>query len=61
MKTKTFDLTLTIKDGMTTFPVPWHPKVEISTQGRIGIEKREVKKSFLVLTLVPTLMLQNIL
>jgi len=44
MKTKTFDLTLTIKDGMTTFPVPWHPKVEISTQGRIGIEKREVKK-----------------
>ena len=43
MKKKIFDLTLTIKDGMTTFPVPWHPKVEISTQGRIGIEKRSKK------------------
>ena len=44
MKNKIFDLTLTIKDGMTTFPVPWHPRVEISTQGRMGIEKRETKK-----------------
>ena len=44
MKKKIIDLSLTIKDGMTTFPVPWHPKVEISTQGRIGIEKRETKK-----------------
>ena len=44
MKKKIIDLSLTIKDGMTTFPVPWHPRVEISTQGRIGIEKRETKK-----------------
>ena len=44
LKNKIFDLTLTIKDGMTTFPVPWHPRVEISTQGRMGIEKRETKK-----------------
>ena len=41
MKKKIIDLSLTIKDGMTTFPVPWHPKVEISTQGRMGIEKRD--------------------
>ena len=44
MSKKIIDLTFTIKDGMTTFPVSWHPRVEISTQGRIGIEKRETKK-----------------
>ncbi len=38
------DLTLTIREGMTTFPVPWHPFVEITQLGRFGIEDRETRK-----------------
>jgi arylformamidase len=38
------DLTFTIEEGMTTFPTHWHPFVEISQLGRLGIEKRETRK-----------------
>jgi kynurenine formamidase len=38
------DLTHPIHEGMTTFPVSWHPVVEITQLGRHGIEKRESRK-----------------
>jgi arylformamidase len=38
------DLSFPIHEGMTTFPVYWHPMVEISQLGRIGIEGRESRK-----------------
>lgn len=38
------DLTLTIHSGMATFPVHWHPVVEITQLGRHGIENRETRK-----------------
>lgn len=38
------DLTFPIHEGMTTFPVPWHPTVEVSILGRHGIERRETRK-----------------
>lgn len=44
MKTKLIDITYPIHEGMTTFPVHWHPHVEITQLGRFGIEDRESKK-----------------
>ena len=41
---KIIDLTITNEEGMTTFPVYWHPFVEVTQMGRIGIEGRETKK-----------------
>ncbi len=38
------DLTLPIRTGMATFPVHWHPMVEVSQMGRHGIENRETRK-----------------
>lgn len=38
------DLTFAIHEGMTTFPVAWHPVVEITILGRHGIENRETRK-----------------
>lgn len=38
------DLTLTVQEGMQTFPTHWHPMVEISQLGRHGIEDRETRK-----------------
>ena len=38
------DLTFPVHDGMTTFPAPWHPVVEITILGRHGIENRETRK-----------------
>lgn len=38
------DLTLTLREGMTTFPVHWHPMVEISQLGRLHYEGRETRK-----------------
>lgn len=38
------DLTFTIKEGMTTFPVHWHPMVEITQMGRLHCECRETRK-----------------
>ena len=44
MKKTIIDLTYLIHEGMTTFPRPWHPWVEITHLGRHGIEGRETKK-----------------
>jgi len=44
MGRRVVDLTFPIHEGMTTFPVPWHPVVEISILGRHGIENRETRK-----------------
>ena len=41
---KIIDLSLTIEEGMMTFPTPWHPVVEITILGRHGIEGRETRK-----------------
>lgn len=41
---KIIDLTYSISEGMTTFPVHWHPPVEITILGRHGIENRETRK-----------------
>lgn len=38
------DLSHPIHEGMQTFPVHWHPMVEISQLGRHGIENRETRK-----------------
>jgi kynurenine formamidase len=44
MGTRIVDLTYAIHEGMTTFPVHWHPPVEITQLGRHGIENRETRK-----------------
>lgn len=41
---KIIDLSLTIEEGMMTFPTHWHPVVEITILGRHGIEGRETRK-----------------
>lgn len=38
------DLSHPIHEGMQTFPVHWHPMVEITQLGRHGIENRETRK-----------------
>lgn len=38
------DLSMTIEEGMQTFPTHWHPFVEITQLGRHGIENRETRK-----------------
>ena len=38
------DLTLKIEEGMMTFPVSWHPFVEITQLGRFHVEGRETRK-----------------
>jgi kynurenine formamidase len=47
MTRRTVDLTLPIHEGMQTFPVSWHPMVEITQLGRHGIENRETRKVLL--------------
>jgi arylformamidase len=44
MTTRIIDLTMTVKEGMQTFPTYWHPFVEITHLGRHGIENRETRK-----------------
>lgn len=44
MAQRIIDLTLTIAEGMQTFPTHWHPFVEITQLGRHGIENRETRK-----------------
>ncbi len=41
---KIIDLSLSLHEGMMTFPTHWHPVVEISILGRHGIEGRETRK-----------------
>jgi arylformamidase len=38
------DLSFSIREGMTRFPVSWHPVVEITQLGRLEIEGRETRK-----------------
>src|SRR4051794_36605906 len=44
MSQRVIDLSFPIHEGMTTFPVHWHPVVEITQLGRHGIEDRETRK-----------------
>jgi arylformamidase len=44
MARRIIDLTHPIHEGMTTYPTPWHPVVEITQLGRHGIENRESRK-----------------
>jgi len=41
---KITDLSLTIEEGMMTFPTHWHPVAEITILGRHGVEGRETRK-----------------
>jgi len=41
---KIVDLSLSLHEGMMTFPTHWHPVVEISILGRHGVEGRETRK-----------------
>jgi kynurenine formamidase len=41
---KIIDLTYPIHPGMTTYPGPWHPIVEVTQIGRIGLEGRESRR-----------------
>lgn len=41
---KVIELSHPIHDGMPTFPVAWHPYVEVTQLGRHGIEARETRK-----------------
>lgn len=44
MAQRIIDLTYPVHEGMTTFPVHWHPIVEVTIMGRHGIEDRETRK-----------------
>ena len=47
MTREIIDLTLPIYEGMQTFPVHWHPVVEITQLGRLDVEARETRKMVL--------------
>lgn len=38
------DLSMNIEEGIITFPVHWHPIVEVSILGRLNFEGRETRK-----------------
>lgn len=44
MGLRIIDLTMSIEEGMQTFPTYWHPFVEITQLGRHGLENRETRK-----------------
>ena len=44
---KLTDLSLQICEGMITFPVMWHPYVEVTQLGRFEVEGRETRKLIL--------------
>jgi kynurenine formamidase len=44
MPRRIVDLTLTLHEGMLTFPVHWHPVVEITQLGRHNVEGRETRR-----------------
>lgn len=44
MKRRMIDLTYPLEEGMTVFPVPWHPAVEVTVLGRHGVENRETRR-----------------
>lgn len=43
-KKRIVDLSMTLEEGMQTFPTHWHPFVEITQLGRHGLENRETRK-----------------
>ncbi|MDP6560837.1 MAG: cyclase family protein, partial [Candidatus Binatia bacterium] len=47
MTREIIDLTFPIHEGMQTFPVHWHPVVEITQLGRLDVEARETRKMVL--------------
>ena len=47
MSSRIVDLTMSIEEGMQTFPTHWHPFVEITQLGRHGLENRETRKLIL--------------
>ena len=44
MTNRKIDLTFPIHEGMMTFPVAWHPRVEVTQLGRLSVEKRETRR-----------------
>ena len=44
---KIIDLTFTLEEGMTTYPVPYHPKVKITQLANHKVDKRETRKIIL--------------
>lgn len=44
MARRIVDLTFPIHNGMTTYPVHWHPLVEVTQMGRLGMEGRESRR-----------------
>lgn len=44
MSARLVDLAYPIHEGMTTFPVHWHPLPEVTLLGRHGIEGRETRR-----------------
>lgn len=38
------DLTMPLREGMMTFPVAWHPVVEVTQLGRFHVEGRETRR-----------------
>lgn len=44
MARRIVDLSYSLHDGMTTYPVPWSPPFEMAQLGRHGIEGRESRK-----------------
>lgn len=41
---KIIDISMTLCEGMMTFPVNWHPFVEVTQLGRFEVEGRETRK-----------------
>ena len=41
---KLIDISMTLREGMMTFPVAWHPSVEVTQLGRFEVEGRETRK-----------------
>lgn len=44
MRRRIIDLTFPVHAGMTVFPAPWHPQVEVTVMGRHGFENRETRQ-----------------
>ena len=44
MTNRKIDLTFPIHEGMMTFPVAWHPRVEVTRLGQLNVEHRETRR-----------------
>ena len=45
--TRLIDLSMTLREGMMSFPVHWHPLYEMTQMGRFEVEGRETRKVIL--------------